>query len=160
MSELDLGLNLFQILQNQLITREGNRSTLGLGYRLHILEVNLQNLSAKSQNARVWMPYHAVAPITGMTPASREQMLREHSRLLSHDRKGSKGDKDLRDPSKNLRELEEWKVCDGFPRTVGDFIALRHERKSGRSVPFLAMRTALRIEVCEVNHVFVLTFNT
>lgn len=124
---IPLGLNVYQIVQNELLTREGNRQTLGLGFRLATLETKLNNAEAIARNGRVWRPHHSITPVFALTPEARRAAKAEERRLA----KLKNGDrhKDLRDPTKLVRDQEVWDVCQWFPRTVREFKALQFERK-------------------------------
>lgn len=121
----ELGLNVFQVIQNELITREGNRSTLGLGFRLYIIEERIKNAEAISQNNRIWKPYHTIRPVSALIPEARQMVERKRQRLL--DRKGAK-EKDDKDPTKLIRDEEIWAVHRYFPRTVLEFKNLQFHR--------------------------------
>ncbi|OQV10239.1 hypothetical protein CLAIMM_14267 [Cladophialophora immunda] len=123
METAELGLNIFQVIQNELIQREGNRSTLGLGFRLSILEDRLKNQEARTKNGLIWRPYHAIAPISAPTPEARAAVEAQRKRLL--ERKGAKPTKDDKDPTMHVRDDELWKVHRHFPRTVVEFKELR-----------------------------------
>ena len=127
METAGLGLNVFQIIQNELITREGNRSTLGLGFRLAIIEERLKNQEARSKNGLVWRPQHTIAPITAPTPQARAIVEAQKKRLL--ERKGANSTKDDKDPTMHMRDDELWDVHRDFPKTVLDFKELQfHSR--------------------------------
>lgn len=126
METAGLGLNVFQVIQNELITREGNRSTLGLGFRLAIIEDRLRNQEARSKNGLVWRPYHAVAPITAPTPDARARVEAQKKRLM--ERKDAKPSKDDKDPTMHMRDDELWEVHRDFPRTVLEFKELQFHR--------------------------------
>ncbi|KIW68236.1 hypothetical protein, variant [Phialophora macrospora] len=123
METAGLGLNIFQILQNELITREGNRSTLGLGFRLAIIEDRLKNQEARSKNGLIWRPYHSIAPISAPTPRSRTTVEAQKKRLL--ERKGAIPTKDDKDPTMHIRDDELWEVHRDYPRTVLEFKRLQ-----------------------------------
>jgi ribonuclease D len=131
METAGFGLNIFQILQNELITREGNRSTLGLGFRLAIIEDRLKNQEARSKNGLVWRPYHTIAALTAPSPRARAIVEEQKKRLL--ERKGANPTKDDKDPTKHMRDEELWEVHRDFPRTVLEFKELQFHRKSSRS---------------------------
>ncbi|KAK5404438.1 hypothetical protein LTR06_009585 [Exophiala xenobiotica] len=119
---LDLGLNLFQVIQNELLSREGSRSTLGLGFRLAILEERLKNHEAKSKNALIWRPNHSVAPIATLTPEAKRLAEAQRKRLL--ERRGAKPVDD-KDPTMLPRDEEVWEVHPHFPKTVLEFKELQ-----------------------------------
>ncbi|KAJ9604661.1 hypothetical protein H2200_010775 [Cladophialophora chaetospira] len=123
METAGFGLNIFQIIQNELITREGNRSTLGLGFRLAIIEDRLKNQEARSKNNLIWRPHHAIAPITAPTPQARAIVEAQKKRLL--DRKGANIAKDDKDPTMHMRDDELWDIHRDFPRTVLEFKELQ-----------------------------------
>ena|SRR5271155_5171303 len=50
----EIGLNLFQILQNELLSRETSRGNLSLGLRFASIVERQKNTSAVSHNSRVW----------------------------------------------------------------------------------------------------------
>jgi hypothetical protein len=124
----ELGLNVFQVIQNELISREGNRGTLGLGSRLAILEERMLNSEAINRNGKIWKLNHAVSPITSLTPAAREKSEQARSALLN--RRGAKKDKDDKDPAMLPRSDEIWEVHTNFPRSLGDFKELQFHRKN------------------------------
>jgi ribonuclease D len=138
METAGLGLNIFQVLQNELITREGNRSTLGLGFRLAIIEDRLKNHEARSKNGLIWRPYHAIAPISAPTPRSRAVVEAQKKRLL--ERKGAIPTKDDKSPTMHVRDDELWEVHRDYPRTVLEFKQLQFQR---RSSPRLAAKGLL-----------------
>lgn len=125
-----LGLNVYQVIQNELLSREGNRQTLGVGFRLGILETKINNAEAVARNGRVWKLHHSITPIKALTPTARRAAKAEERRLLSL----KNGDKhrDAQDPTKLMRDVEVWAVCDGFPRTVREFKELQFDRKSSQ----------------------------
>ncbi|EXJ60869.1 hypothetical protein A1O7_05022 [Cladophialophora yegresii CBS 114405] len=127
METAGFGLNIFQILQNELITREGNRSTLGLGFRLAIIEERLKNQEARSKNGLIWRPYHTVAPISAPTPRARAIVEAQRKRLL--ERKGATPTKDDKDPTMHMRDEELWEVHRDYPRTVLEFKELQFHRR-------------------------------
>ncbi|KIX99372.1 uncharacterized protein Z520_04948 [Fonsecaea multimorphosa CBS 102226] len=123
METAELGLNIFQVIQNELIQREGNRSTLGLGSRLSILEDRLKNQEARNKNGLIWRPYHAIAPISAPTPEARATVEAQRKRLL--ERKGANPTKDNKNPTMHVRDDEFWLVHRHFPRTVVEFKELQ-----------------------------------
>jgi hypothetical protein len=127
---LDLGLNVFQVIQNELLSREGSRSTLGLGFRLAILEERLKNHEAKSKNALIWRPNHSVAPIATLTPEAKRLAEAQRKRLL--ERRGAKPVDD-KDPTMLPRDEEVWEVHPHFPKTVLEFKELQFHRKIPQS---------------------------
>lgn len=124
----ELGLNVFQVIQNELIQREGNRSTLGIGYRLAILEEKITNSEAANRNAKIWKPWHAIAPISAQTPDSKAKTDSARRTLLS--RKGADRNKDDKDPTKLPRDEEMWEIHADFPRTLMQFKELQFHRQS------------------------------
>ena len=108
MDTAGFGLSIFQTIQNELITREGNRSTLGLGFRLAIIEEKLKNHDAKGKNGLVWRHHHAIAPIAAVSPEGRALIEAQRKRLLQ--RKGAKPTKDDKDPTMLPRDDELWEV--------------------------------------------------
>ncbi|ETI24275.1 hypothetical protein G647_03644 [Cladophialophora carrionii CBS 160.54] len=128
METAGFGLNIFQILQNELITREGNRSTLGLGFRLAIIEDRLKNQEARTKNGLIWRPYHTVAPILAPTPRARAIVEAQKKRLL--ERKGAIPTRDDKDPTMHMRDEELWEVHRDYPRTVLEFKQLQFHRGS------------------------------
>jgi hypothetical protein len=127
METAGFGLNIFQIIQNELITREGNRSTLGLGFRLAIIEERLRNQESRSKNGLSWRPHHRIAPIKAPTPRAREIVEAQKKRLL--ERKGADPLKDDKDPTKHVRDDELWEVHRDFPRTILEFKELQYHRE-------------------------------
>ncbi|KIW92779.1 uncharacterized protein Z519_06628 [Cladophialophora bantiana CBS 173.52] len=123
METAGLGLNIFQVIQNELIQREGNRSTLGLGSRLSVLENRLKNQEARTKNGLVWRLHHTIAPIFASTPETRALVEAQRKRLL--ERKGAKPTKDEKDPTMHVRDDELWEVHRHFPRTVLEFKKLQ-----------------------------------
>lgn len=128
METAGLGLNVFQVIQNELITREGNRSTLGLGFRLAIIEDRIKNQEARTKNGLIWRPHHTIAPVTAPTPEARAIVEEQRKRLL--ERRGAKPLKDDKDPTMHIRDDELWEVHRDFPRTVLEFKELQFHRKS------------------------------
>lgn len=123
-----LGLNVYQVIQNELLAREGNRSTLGIGFRLAIIETKINNAEAISRNGRVWKLHHSITPVKALTPQARRAAKAQERRLLRL--QGGDKHKDPKDPTKLIREEEVWEVCDGFPRTVLEFKELQFARES------------------------------
>ncbi|KIX08995.1 uncharacterized protein Z518_00073 [Rhinocladiella mackenziei CBS 650.93] len=124
---MEFGLNVFQVIQNELLSREGNRSTLGLGFRLAIIEERIKNHEAKTKNSHIWRPYHAIAPISALTPEAKAIVDGQKKRLLA--RRGANPTKDDKDPTKHMRDEELWEVHPDFPRTVLEFKELQFHRK-------------------------------
>lgn len=122
----ELGLNVFQVIQNELLSREGTRSTLGIGFRLAIIEERLKNHDAKTKNGLVWKPLHTLSPISALTPEAREASETQRRRLL--ERKGAHPFKDDKDPTMLIRDDEQWLVHRDFPRTVLEFKELQFHR--------------------------------
>lgn len=127
METAGLGLNIFQVIQNELITREGNRSTLGLGFRLAIIEDRVKNQEARTKNNLVWRQNHVILPITAPTPKSRAIIEAQRKRLL--DRQGANVTKDDKDPTMHIRDDELWEIHRHFPKTVLEFKELQFHRK-------------------------------
>jgi hypothetical protein len=113
--------------RTELISREGARSTLGLGSRLAILEAQLANSIAIQRNTLLRRAHQRIHPVTAITPASRLKVEREREALLRRQKKGGKEDTKERDPTMLVRAEEKWEVCEGFPLTVAEFWALRRE---------------------------------
>lgn len=128
----ELGLNVFQVIQNELLSREGTRSTLGIGFRLSIIEERLKNNEAKTKNGLVWKPLHALIPISALTPEAREVSESQRRRLL--ERKGARPSKDDKDPTMLIRDDELWLVHRDFPRTVLEFKELQFHPEWVRSL--------------------------
>lgn len=120
---VDAGLNAFQILQNELLAREGNRQTMGLGFRLAIIEDKIGNAEATAKNGRVWKLNHALVPLKCLTPDARRRAETERRRLAKI--KGADRRKDEKDPVKHMRDNEIWEVCRCFPRTLLEFKELQ-----------------------------------
>lgn len=124
----ELGLNIYQVIQNELITREGNRSTLGLGFRLAIIETKIHNAENIARNARIWKLHHSISPIRAMTPDSRKAAKARERKLMSL--QGTDKHKDTKDPTKLIRDEEVWDVAEWFPRTLLEFKELQFSRES------------------------------
>ena len=123
----ELGLNIYQVIQNELITREGNRSTLGLGFRLSIIEIKIHNAEAVARNGRIWKLHHSIMPVKGLTPESRRAAKAREEKLLRM--QGTDKHKDPKDPTKLIRDEEIWEVCEWFPRTLLEFKELQSSRE-------------------------------
>ena len=123
----DLGLNVFQVIQNELLSRENNRSTLGTGFRLAILEVKIENDSAASANGRVWKMNHSIRRIKALTPEARSRSEAQRSRLMKV--RGGDRARDDKDPTKLIRDEEVWEVHPNFPKTVSAFKELQFYRR-------------------------------
>jgi len=123
----ELGLNIYQVIQNELITREGNRSTLGLGFRLAIIETKIHNVENIARNGRIWRLHHSISPVRALTPESRRATKAREKKLLSM--KGTDKHKDPKDPTKLIREEEVWDVAEWFPRTLLEFKELQFSRE-------------------------------
>ena len=121
----EIGLNVFQVIQNELIQREGTRSTLGLGYRLSVIEERVRNAEACARNGQIWRPNHAIHGISALTPEAKSRQEKAHDKLMN--RRGA-NKKDTQDPTKNVRDEEIWEVHRWFPRTVYDFKQLQYHR--------------------------------
>ncbi|KAK5937996.1 hypothetical protein PMZ80_009585 [Knufia obscura] len=119
----ELGLNIYQIIQNELITREGNRSTLGVGFRLAIIETKIHNTENIARNGRIWKLHHSISPIRALTPESRKAARARERKLLNV--QGTDKHKDPKDPGKLIREEEVWDVAEWFPRTLLEFKELQ-----------------------------------
>jgi hypothetical protein len=63
----EIGLNLFQILQSELLSRETSCGNLGLGSRFASVMERQTNASAVSYNSQIWRPSHALAPVSALT---------------------------------------------------------------------------------------------
>lgn len=127
----ELGLNIYQVIQNELITREGNRQTLGIGFRLAIIETKIDNAEAANRNGRIWKLHHSIAPIKGLTPSARKAAKAQERKLLRQ--QGADRHRDTKDPTKLIRDEEVWDVCEWFPRTLLEFKELQFSRKSAIS---------------------------
>lgn len=128
----ELGLNVFQVIQNELLSREGTRSTLGIGFRLSIIEERIKNHEAKSKNGLVWKPHHSIMPISAVTPEARDMVESQRRKLL--ERKGARPLKDDKDPTMMIRDDETWLVHRDFPRTVLEFKELQFHPEWVRSL--------------------------
>jgi len=128
----ELGLNVFQVIQNELLSREGTRSTLGIGFRLSIIEERLKNNEAKTKNGLVWKPRHALQPISALTPEARQASESQRKKLL--ERKGARPSRDDKDPTMLIRDDELWLVHRDFPRTVIKFKELQFHPEMVRSL--------------------------
>jgi hypothetical protein len=124
----ELGLNVFQVIQNELLSREGSRSTVGLGFRLQIIEERVKNAEACAKNGQLWRMNHAIKPITALTPRARKRLEQQREKLLS--RKDANKHKDDKDPTMMPRDEEVWEVHKHFPRFILDFKQLQFHRKS------------------------------
>ncbi|EXJ93534.1 hypothetical protein A1O1_01926 [Capronia coronata CBS 617.96] len=129
---MDRGLSIFQVLQTELLSRENNRSTLGIGFRLAIIEERVKNHEAKSKNNLAWRPQHAITPITALTPETKRVVEAERERLLK--RRGANPLKDDKDPTMLIRHEEVWEVHPDFPRTVLEFKELQFRPDIVRSM--------------------------
>lgn len=125
-----LGLNVYQVIQNELITREGNRQTLGIGFRLSIIETKVDNCEAISRNGKVWKLHHALSPVKALTPAARRAAKAQERKLLRQ--KDRDPHRDTKDPTKLMREEEIWEVCGWFPRTLLEFKELQFKPEKVR----------------------------
>lgn len=123
----EIGLNVFQIIQNELLSREGSRSTLGVGFRLSIIETKINNTQAADRNGRVWKLHHSLASIKALTPKARRAAKAQERKLLKQE--GVDGHRDTKDPTKLVRDAEVWEVNEWFPRTVLEFKELQFSRK-------------------------------
>ena len=123
----ELGLNVFQVIQNELIQREGTRSTVGLGSRLTILEEHLKNSEAFAKNGLIWKLNHTVHAIASVTPEARLKIEKEREKLMT--RKGANLEKDQKDPTMLPRHQEVWEIHRHFPKTVLEFKQLQFHRK-------------------------------
>ena len=124
---MDTGLNVFQIIQNELLSREGTRSAIGLGARLTVLEERSKNSEAFAKNGLVWKLHHAVHLISAITPDKRLEIEKERQKLLS--RKGANKEKDEKDPTMLPRHQELWEIHKHFPRNVLEFKQLQFHRE-------------------------------
>lgn len=125
---MDLGLNVFQVLQNELITREGSRQSLGLGFRLAIIEERQRNAEAIGRNGQAWRLNHALHRVSACTPESRRKVEAHREKLLS--RRDARKGKDDKDPTMMPRDEEAWEHHFHFPKTVLEFKELQFYRKS------------------------------
>lgn len=123
----ELGLNIYQIVQNELITREGNRSTLGIGFRLAVIETKIHNAENIARNGRIWKLHHSISPIRYLTPESRRAVKAREKKLVNLH--GADKHKDTKDPTKLIREEEVWDVAQWFPRTLLEFKELQFSRR-------------------------------
>jgi len=123
----EIGMNLYQIVQNELITREGNRSTLGIGFRLAIIETKIHNAENIARNGRIWKLHHSISPIRYLTPESRRKVKATEKRLVNL--RNADKHKDPKDPTKLIREEEVWDVSKWFPRTLLEFKELQFSRR-------------------------------
>lgn len=123
----ELGLNVFQVLQNELISREGSRSTIGLGARLTVIEERLKNNEAFAKNSSIWKLHHAVHSISAVTPEAKWKVQKDRERLMS--RKGADKEKDEKDPTMLPRHQELWEIHKHFPKTVLEFKQLQFHRE-------------------------------
>lgn len=119
----ELGLNIYQVIQNELITREGNRQSIGLGFRLAIIEHKVENAEAAARNGRIWKLHHSISPIKGLTPEARRAAKAKERKLLRQE--GRNHHKDPKDPTMLTREEEIWEVAEWFPRTLLEFKELQ-----------------------------------
>jgi hypothetical protein len=124
---MDLGFNAVQLLQTELIKREGTRSTVGIGALLNVLEHRLKNSEAFRMNNALRRLNNAIRPVSCATPESRRVVEKERERLLN--RKGADKTKDDKDPTMLPRHQEHWAVHKWFPLTVLEFKQLQFHRK-------------------------------
>ena len=120
---MDLGLNVFQVVQNELLSREGMRSTVGLGFRLQIIEERIKNVEACARNGQLWRLNHAVKEVSALTPSARRRIEQSREKLLN--RKDANKHKDDKDPTMMPRDEEIWEVHKHFPRSVLEFKSLQ-----------------------------------
>ncbi len=123
----ELGLNVFQVIQNELLSREGTRSTVGIGFRLSIIEERVKNAEACARNGQVWRLNHSVKELTALTPLARRRIEQHREKLLS--RKDANKHKDDKDPTMMPRDEEVWEVHKYFPRSILEFKRLQFHRK-------------------------------
>lgn len=123
---MDTGLNVFQVIQNELLSREGTRSTIGLGFRLSIIEERIKNAEACARNGQVWRLNHAIKELTALTPEARRQLENARDKLMK--RKDANKHKDDKDPTMMPRDEEKWEVHKYFPRSVYGFKQLAYHR--------------------------------
>lgn len=128
----ELGLNVYQVIQNELISREGNRQSLGVGFRLSILETKIQNIEATNHNSRIWKLHHSMSPIRALTPSARRAAAAQERKLLRQ--KDRDAHKDPKDPTKLIRDEEVWEVAEWFPRTLLEFKELQFEPERVRDL--------------------------
>ena len=120
---MELGLNVYQVIQNELITREGSRQSIGLGFRLAILEAKADNAKGEARNSRIWKLNHAISPIKAFTPESRRALKAQERKLLNQ--KDRNKHRDTKDPTMFTRDCEIWDICEWFPRTLLEFKELQ-----------------------------------
>lgn len=119
----EIGLNVYQVIQNELLSREGDRQTLGLGFRLAIIEYKVENAENIARNGRIWKLNHGISPVKCLTPEARRATRAQERKLLRQ--KDRDPHRDPKDPTKFMRDKEIWEVCDLFPRTLLDFKELQ-----------------------------------
>ena len=119
----EIGLNIYQIIQNQLQSKESDRQSLGLGSRLSIIEVKLDNSAALGHNNLISRPHHSIKPLKCMTPESRRDADNARRRLLRQNNRDPH--RDPKDPTIFVRDEEVWEVAPHFPRTVLAFKELQ-----------------------------------
>ena len=136
---MDTGLNVFQVIQNELLSREGTRSTIGLGFRLLVIEERIKNAEACARNGQLWRLHHAVKEVTALTPAARRRMDAQREKLLN--RKDANKRKDDKDPTMLPRDEEIWEVHKYFPRSLLEFKRLQYHRMVLLSVYSVALLT-------------------
>ena len=136
---LTLGLNVLQVLQNELQARETNKTGLGIGSRLLNIEARIKNTEAVSRNSRVWRLHHSLAPVSSSFVRYNN---RDKQKSRDRDRRRSVTDlgsftgldrRDKRDPEKETME-EVWEVHKWFPETVEEFKELQYWRESASSL--------------------------
>lgn len=119
----ELGLNIYQVIQNELITREGARQSIGIGFRLAIIEHKVENAEATTRNGRIWKLHHAISPVRALTPEARRAAKAKERKLLRQE--GRNHHKDPKDPTLLTREEEVWEVAEWYPRTLLEFKELQ-----------------------------------
>ena len=123
---MDTGLNVFQVAQNVLLSREGTRSTVGLGFRLSIIEERIKNAEACARNGQLWRLHHYVKEVTALTPAARRKVEQQREKLLR--RKDANRTKDDKDPTMMPRDEEVWEAHKYFPSSILEFKQLQIHR--------------------------------
>ncbi|KAK5088121.1 hypothetical protein LTS08_004820 [Lithohypha guttulata] len=119
----EIGLNVYQVIQNELLAREGDRQSLGLGFRLAIIEIKITNCENTARNGRIWKLNHAISPLKALTPDARRAAKAQERKLLRQ--RGRDSHRDPKDPTKLIRDEEIWEIAEFFPRTLLDFKELQ-----------------------------------
>lgn len=128
----ELGLNVYQVIQNELITREGSRQSLGIGFRLAIIEIKIENAEATARNGRIWKLHHAISSVKALTPEARRAAKAQERKLLRQ--KDRDQHRDPKDPTKLIRDEEVWEVDEWFPRTLLEFKELQFKPEKIRDL--------------------------